>query len=365
VASVLLLCTLPLKAQSPVPDTLVIPPSLLCRECQLELELQATLGTEEGEGHVDLSVTVARSERQYLVVNRSSPSEIRVFDLAGRFVRKVGRLGSGPGEFRLIWNMVVSPGDMLHVIDRENLRRTLLTPELEVAKTDRLPGNPYQRGYIPLRNGEWVLNALAPDSRGELRLMHRLSEEGKIILSFGPSIGNQTPHNAYSGAFSRVLALAQGNEIFAAGSRFRVERWAEDGSLKTVWELSGRDWIEDTPAPGFFPGYNPRIEDIRVDEEGRLWVLMRVGDPEWEDAIEVRRLGLGQAPAAEITDHHGLWDSVVEVWDLNQARVIARKRFPQYFIRFLESGELASLPEMVGDVFQLKIFRLTLNEPAQ
>jgi hypothetical protein len=51
-------------------------------------------------------------------------AEVRVFDRNGRFIRRIGRKGQGPGEFQDITSMVVDHHDDLIIVDRLNRRFT-------------------------------------------------------------------------------------------------------------------------------------------------------------------------------------------------------------------------------------------------
>jgi hypothetical protein len=288
--------------------------------------------------------------------------DIRVFRRDGSFVRTLGRLGEGPGEFQVINNIWVSPGDTLHVIDAASLRRTVLSPEFETLETSRLPGAPFAKGYLGLKDGESVLTAFAPDSVGEFRLLHFLGRDGRRTLSFGPRLDRATPFNAPQASFIRVLAVDEtGNVLVAPAPRFQVEFYDREGVLGKVFRLSGRDWTELVPGGGQIPGYDPWIQDLWVDGEDRLWVLMRVGDPDWREAVERTTSALGRGPRTRMTDYNGFWDTVVEVIDLEVGRTIARERFDHNLLRFLGRNEVTGRTVFEDGTFKLPVLRLLLE----
>jgi hypothetical protein len=130
------------------------------------------------------------------------------------------------------------------------------------------------------------------------------------------------------------------------------------GRPRRLFLLTDRDWRSNAPTAA--GGVNPGIMDARVDTEGRLWLLVRVGDPNWEEVVERRRPGLGRGMPPQIGDKNGYWDSVVEVIDLNSRRVLARERYPQFFVQFLESGELVGFritedTQAVVEVFDVQL----------
>ncbi len=148
-------------------ETIVIPPDPVCLECVIQVEGMVSLGEEDGEGFVDFPRAAAVSSEHYFIVNRSLASEIRVFDLEGRFERVIGREGAGPGEYREIWGLQVSKGDSLHVTDLINLRRTVLSPGFEVARSHSLPTRPVLKGCSPLGDGGCMLNGMLFGNTGK------------------------------------------------------------------------------------------------------------------------------------------------------------------------------------------------------
>src|SRR5687768_3713552 len=82
--------------------------------------------TSESQGAVTLFNRVAHVEQlpsgELLVVDGAT-LELRFFGADGRFRRKVGRNGSGPGEYRSISGVVVDDG-RVHVFDGSQARIT-------------------------------------------------------------------------------------------------------------------------------------------------------------------------------------------------------------------------------------------------
>jgi hypothetical protein len=83
-------------------------------------------GSEEYELH-DVTGVVRLSDGSVAVA--TGGSEIRWFDEAGVFRRRVGREGDGPGEFRRIRYVSALPGDSLLVFDSNNRRVSVLAPD--------------------------------------------------------------------------------------------------------------------------------------------------------------------------------------------------------------------------------------------
>jgi hypothetical protein len=105
------------------------------------------------------------------------------------------------------------------------------------------------------------------------------------------------------------------------------------------------------------------IQDLWVDDVGRLWVMMRVGDPQWETGAERVAVGLHRRPGLKITDYDSYWDTVVEVIDLQKGETIARRRFEKNLIKFLGAYEATGRTLFDGDTYRLPVYRLRLEEP--
>lgn len=64
-----------------------------------------------------------------ILVSDLSPPELKLFDSAGRYVRTVGRTGSGPGEFKWLAAPQRFAGDSFYVVDMEQRRVSFFDAE--------------------------------------------------------------------------------------------------------------------------------------------------------------------------------------------------------------------------------------------
>lgn len=127
-------------------------------------QAQEVLSLGELEGREDVAFTrinsVVIGPDGRILVLEASDLTIRVFDPQGRFLHRIGRLGSGPGEFRALSGAAFI-GDTLVVFDWNLRRLTYFRPNGEVART-RLTtfslgqhGSPVRMTALP--NGGLVL----------------------------------------------------------------------------------------------------------------------------------------------------------------------------------------------------------------
>ncbi|MEX2527105.1 MAG: 6-bladed beta-propeller [Gemmatimonadota bacterium] len=116
-------------------------------------------------------------------VAETSPAEIRVYDTSGAFVRRIGRSGDGPGEFRTPSAMTVLPGDTLVVWDARLQRLTWVTSEGVLVRDAQVvqPGGIQAiRRVTPSSGGTtFVLGSAVP--RGDLENRGPVRESWSVI----------------------------------------------------------------------------------------------------------------------------------------------------------------------------------------
>jgi hypothetical protein len=184
-----------------------------------------------------------------LVVVNGGNRELCFFDPAGKFVKKVGRRGAGPGEFEdMSWPSLYR-GDSLAITDRRQNRVTIFGPQGErgrefvVLKPDTLGS---QTLTVPLASGEFLfgfseIRTAAP--RPEAVVFHqqivrvpptggggprvaRLPASEHFIQKTPPEMGGTAYWNL---AFGRELSVSPSINGFVSG----------DGSDDVIREYDG------------------------------------------------------------------------------------------------------------------------------
>src|SRR5688572_12107039 len=88
-----------------------------CPACAIQFDEVTRLGTYDGEGTVSDQSRVTRSgDGRYFVVSNREPGIVKVYAPSGSFVQQIGRLGSGPNEYRRPW-FVMPTDDGIYIID--------------------------------------------------------------------------------------------------------------------------------------------------------------------------------------------------------------------------------------------------------
>jgi hypothetical protein len=277
-------------------------------------------GTEDGPSSFNEIRDIAVDAKGRVFVLDHQAEEIRLFGADGKFIRLVGRKGAGPGEFRQPNGIRLAPDGSLWVNDHRNARYTVFTAEGEFAK--QVLAAPWGWGY------RWDGTF---DAQGRLmetvplRSPGAQNSNGRIVRRFNPAaarfdslaIPECFATGAYkdwsvtwkagtsSGVFSvpfAPLALAHftptGAWLCAMGEEYRLKLMRlEGGALISEIKSNSapipippqvRDSVIATlykpPSPippgtldeSRVPKNFPRIEEVDVDDEGRIWVRRRV-----------------------------------------------------------------------------------------
>jgi hypothetical protein len=193
------------------------------------------------------------------------PWSLHLFDARGRFVRTLGRVGSGPGEYQ----SVLGAGylrDTLWVADSRLRRVTLFAPDGMVIQTILQapqavpPGRGMTAGAGTLLPGDRALGSVSTDSEmlASGQITHRpillTTRDGRILDTLGlTSVANSTlgirfgtggmytsqpygdaPLNAFATEAERVYVIDRAAATSARGATFGVTALNFKGD--TVWK---------------------------------------------------------------------------------------------------------------------------------
>jgi hypothetical protein len=126
--------------------------------------------------------------------------DIAVFDSEGEFVKRIGRSGDGPGEFRSITIQQVT-GDTISVFDFQNQRTTLLTLGGELIEVMRNPGQGFVNGYDHGPGGTFLLKGVTGSDDGPVGY---LSMSMTIVDADSDTIGHVTTATIAANMLSRI-----------------------------------------------------------------------------------------------------------------------------------------------------------------
>lgn len=312
-----------------------------CEEpCGIEVTEVAVLGGDEaGLGFVGRPRSMARlSDGRFLLADFHDQDRVKVYAPDGTYERSVGRRGEGPGEFMSVASVSRLAGDTVEAYDFSLQRIVRLTPDFEVVETQRLEMVGGGMAMTTLPDGSRIMNQrlMTPQSMG--LPLHAWDRDGSFVRSFGASPPIEDLRN--SDLYFRRLSPASDSSAWSAHRvRYAIEEWTVDGTM--VRELT-RDvpWFPPAEHAGFVDATSPpnvELGLIHADRAGRLWVVLQVPDPRWEESLVMRPDPYGRERLVPGNPRQ-YQDSVIEVIDPETGRIVARARTDHRIRGFVEDG---------------------------
>lgn len=280
-----------------------------------------TIGTLDGPAPTQLSRVFGalRLPNGTVAVGNTATSEIRFFDVTGKFLRTVGRAGSGPGEFGQYSSLTFFPtgNAELYVPDGGNGRINVFAHDGSYRRAFRLetPGADGMAGIAAIAGSEIVgltmRNAAlrgAPGTRIDATYTYATFDgTGRRLRPLFDVAARSRLVHAYQGITHypfvpfapEALVAAQGERIFLlrnlsaevevwsqTGQRVATYRWpSERIKVGTIWpryraaELAAATRERDKVLYGHFyemdlplPEYVPVASRLVVAVDGSLWI---------------------------------------------------------------------------------------------
>jgi hypothetical protein len=290
------------------------------------------------EPNIETAVA-ANSRGEYIVGSTWVQTGLSLYDPNGKFIRQFGRDGDGPGEFRLVWDIYVGPGDSVYVVDlRSGLN--VLNPDFTFAR----------------RGGkEHVFQDMAFLADG--RILVTFQNEGKPdhgvkeldrntfhLLNYvkdRPTTGLQE--------HCRKVGLSPDGSLFSVSCySYEVEQFDTAGKPQMKF-VGGPGWLADPDAPKpaieSLQRSKGKVRDIYVDDAQRLWAVVY----EFKGGV-----GKNDVTFAEITTKVPVW---LEVFDLKTQRLIGRTTVPGVLFRgFLSDGRLIAFTDDPSGIARIDIY---------
>jgi hypothetical protein len=332
-----------------------------------------------------MSATLDSQGRIWLLFSERAPM---LFASSGAFLREVGRIGDGPGEFQRPWR-AAAVGDSVIVFDQLGAV-TVLGPNLQQVRTALVP--PYSRatGFAMVSWPGTVLAAAVLRDRDRagwpLHFVNFSTAAAQNPRSFGGD-GVVVPEDrerilqGYATpdlVLARVVAARGPSAVFAVTkyTDYVVTRWDTAGRM--LWELR-RDAALFPKKPTWTMGSSRVPPDSRMaaawyDGRRYLWTFAHVAAPDWQ---EVRRAFLAQnppvppppgsgratrsAPASQTVSAHSLYHTLIEVIDVESRTLVASRRYPGYVVSTLPDGRVIAYRESADGVPYVDIVATSLQ----
>jgi hypothetical protein len=278
-----------------------------CAECRIAVDRVATVGSADDSIGLGSMSRTTLGPGGYYVSPVSLPGAISRYDVNGRPMGQLGRVGDGPGEYRGP-TYVFGTGDTVHVIDLAGARWTVLNAALDVVRTARVPFLGTQ--MTPLRDGRMAFYLSPQSGRDSTIPLHVVSADGSV-----KSFGSATRRGAVQN-YQIAPALDGGIWLLDMFS-YTVQKWSADGTLERTF-APARQWFPKTELPPLNRSVQDNVRDVRSygtsirESADGLWVVLSVANPKWRapDNIPLDSNGF---PEASVTK--GKYSGMIELLD--------------------------------------------------
>jgi len=284
----------------------------------LGLDPVTSIGVAEGDAAHELSgVTDAvRLDDGTIAVANAGSAEIRFFDLDGRFLRRIGGSGEGPGEFGVLWRLFPLAAGELAAWDIGLRRITVFAANDSVRGTWTLGALAGRPADVPAAFSDRAF-VVAPEDRYQGRDMERPRRDTLPFVLWAPGAGVLDTIGRFPGRqqFEMLMPPVQlledmpfgpstrvavhADELFVGdndrpdvavlnvdGRPVRIIRLIErrrevtpedigrfkaeniDEGWRATYLAAKRRWLEIVPFPARMPWYGPLL----VDRGGDLWL---------------------------------------------------------------------------------------------
>lgn len=348
------------SAEAQAPRRITLVSNSHCESCRIEARRLVTLGGEDDSlvaGAWSSVVRMANGGYLAATILQSGSGFIRQYDASGRLLGRLGRSGSGPGEYRSITHLAIGPGDSILVFDVYR-RLSILAPDGRFIRSTPIPFLVTQATIAP--DGEYVVAAEVYSTALAGLPVHRLTPDGRRVHSFGAEPAEVSPERP---SLSKRLLASAGHDFVwtARPDRYELERWTASG-IRTEILTRTAEWFppRDVEMYPLDHAPTPFVLGLAMERSQRIWVLASRADESWNAHQIARGEGVRFSPA----DRDRLYDSVLELIDPHAGSVIAALRLPFHAGGFIDDQTLWTLRESESGLWFIDVwtFRLTTSD---
>jgi hypothetical protein len=364
-------CTLTIPEDDSIPpgDIVVADPPL-CPPDVIQLEHLVTLGGDEPGALSNPPHQVHQDSRGrfYLLGSFGGMEVPVVYQSNGQFLTALGRIGDGPGEYRMPAALLVGPGDTVYVLDFISRRLTVLSPDYAAIRSVNFVHRPEMGGKVAvlLENGQLATNL---DTRGADRersgsALQVLDRDGRIAHEFDEA--PSTPE-AGVGGFRRMRTLGPSGHGFWSGTllfRYRLELWDSTGrrlarlERRPPWFLPYDTLLSRTPEN---PPYS-HLASVREDTMGRLWAVSFVADSQWAEGLSSQPVeGEGGIRFYRTEYPEKTLDTMIEVIDPVTGRLLVSRRFDGLYPHLISDSLIGRTVYDESGIPAVEIYRVSLT----
>ncbi|MCJ7579585.1 MAG: 6-bladed beta-propeller [Candidatus Aminicenantes bacterium] len=249
-----------------------------------DLSIGQIEGTEEYRFGYLWKMLVDEKENIYIINYAGSEMQIKVFDRLGTYIRSIGRMGQGPGEFTQASRLQITPNNELMVLDTNSSK--LIYFSLDGDFLRRAPFLGVRASNVQVNsNGNYFF--FSAEYQGQ-RVSEAIYAANKLEL-FGPDLNfikliakdeYRDIHGSIAPPWMIIRFPSIDLAICGFSETYELQIYDLNGHLVQKifkdfdpveideYEKEKRDWTRAKGLPKYFPAF----EDLSVDEEGRIYV---------------------------------------------------------------------------------------------
>jgi len=248
---------------------------------KISIELVRTIGdvnTDDENLAFDSPADLEVDDAGNIYIADSRNRRIQIFDPEGRFVRTIGRMGQGPGEFMATKSIDFDSQGRLLVLDNRQSRIQVFTSKGEVIKTIPVSSLKIDQMRL-LRSGKIAMKSYESGPK----LVKLLDPDYALQREFGEPFdyGDEITNSA--GNSWEFSVDSRDNIYLCFRLQNRIEKYSPEGQL--LWradrELNypakvvekARREVTATGSRTYYPKFNHVARDLDTDESDRIWVV--------------------------------------------------------------------------------------------
>lgn len=379
VAMVLLLgaaCGAPGPHDIPADSTqAIVADEVTCTACEISADtIVAIAGSLEAPFTQSTRLAYLPGGHGYAAGPLADPGVVALFDTAGHYRRSIFRAGGGPGELNQAHLLVGEAGGRVDAIDYDG-RVVRFDPATDTTYDYRLPTR-----LLP------TVVVLGPRNRLLAFSLNPLYATGMLLDSAFQPVGT-FGDSGWANRQGEVAITPARLESRIGGGNDRYFVQAANRYLLRVrlWDSLGApvaDLVRDAPwfppydeqayqdSAAYFPSQvrpRPDVIGTWIDEEGMIWIAVRVADANWKQLDPVvpgqslMTISSSGVPVPPDREWDRFLDTVIEVIDPRSRRVVARTRFDEVFYRMIAPGILGAMGEDANGEVLLSAIKVRLR----
>lgn len=330
-----------------------------CRDC-LRIVPHLVLGDSSDRGAISVGRGLVRRDDGSFV--HAGVGGLTLFTATGMPAGAIGRVGSGPLEFRRLNFIARGLADTLIVFDLGNGRLSKISPRLEQVAQFTLTNQVTNAVVLP--TGSIVANIHFRDLDRLGVPLHVIDgRSGEVTHSFGLARTEAFDRKSAWAGFREIAVSPRGNIWSTRRNSYVLEEWTAAGEKIRQLERSAA-WfhpyeLREPLRPNSPP--QPHIERIHVDSSGLLWVFAAVPALDWRENIVARKPTPGILPGFEPTSLSGIYDTIIEVIDPVTRRVLVTQRFDGFMWGMLSDSMMFSDAQDQAGFPTLQVWRVEVS----